>query len=89
MTSSRADCVLGEVRLISSASSSWQLAAPSRYSKRLVSRLNMVKPVMSEGSVSVVNWIRLCSSPKTLEKARASVVLPTPGQSSSRTWPPA
>ena len=50
-----ADWVLGEVRLISSASSSWQLAAPSRYSNRLLSRLYMVKPVMSEGSVSGVN----------------------------------
>lgn len=30
MTSSRADWVLGEVRLISSARRGWQLAAPSR-----------------------------------------------------------
>ncbi len=89
MTSSKADWVLGEVRLISSASSSWQLAAPSRYSNRLLSRLYMVKPVMSEGSVSGVNWIRLFCKPNALEKAMASVVLPTPGQSSKRTWPPA
>ena len=49
----------------------------------------MVKPVMSEGSVSGVNWIRLFCKPNVLEKAMASVVLPTPGQSSKRTWPPA
>ena len=88
-TSRSADCVFGEVRLISSARRSWQLAAPSRYSNWFVSRLNMLKPVMSDGSVSVVNWIRLWESPSTLEKATASVVFPTPGQSSKRTCPPA
>ena len=89
MTSSSADCVFGEVRLISSASSSWQFAAPSRYSKWFVSRLNTVKPVMSDGRVSGVNWIRLLERPNVLENATARVVLPTPGQSSKRIWPPA
>ena len=38
MTSSSADWVFGEVRLISSARSSWQFAAPSRYSSWLMLR---------------------------------------------------
>ena len=42
--------------------------------------------MISEGMVSGVNWMRLVSSPRAREKARAMVVLPTPGTSSSRTW---
>jgi len=45
--------------------------------------------MISEGMVSGVNWMRLVSSPRAREKARAMVVLPTPGTSSSRTWPSA
>ena len=89
MTSSSADWVFGEVRLISSARSSWQFAAPSRYSNSPVLRFHMVKPVMSDGRVSGVNWMRRVERPSTRENATARVVLPTPGQSSSSTWPPA
>ena len=45
------------------------------------------KPTTSAGITSGVNCTRLYSRPMALEKARAKVVLPTPGLSSSRMWP--
>ena len=59
MTSSRADCVLALVRLISSPSSRLQFTAPQLNSNSPVLRLSMVKPVMSDGMVSGVNCTRL------------------------------
>ncbi|CUP62607.1 Uncharacterised protein [Flavonifractor plautii] len=44
---------------------------------------------MSDGITSGVNWTRLYRRLRAREKARAMVVLPTPGMSSSRMWPPA
>ena len=49
----------------------------------------MLVPVMSEGNRSGVNWMREKSAAIEEEIALASVVLPTPGMSVKRTWPPA
>ena len=87
MTSSRAACVLAEVRLISSPRSRLQKTAPGRKTNECVSSSYMLKPVMSAGIVSGVNWMRRYSKPSAREKASASVVLPTPGASSSKTLP--
>src|SRR5699024_1860676 len=46
-------------------------------------------PTTSVGSRSGVNWMRRTEPSTTLPMARARRVLPTPGTSSSRTWPPA
>ena len=46
-------------------------------------------PIEYEGSRSGVNWMRANSSPSTRANDRAMSVLPRPGRSSSRTWPPA
>ena len=87
MISSRADWVLGLVRLISSASTIWFMMLPRCSSCSPVFRLNIVKPVMSEGSTSGVNWMRLKVQPRDDARAEASVVLPRPGMSSMSTWP--
>src|SRR3954467_8947806 len=42
---------------------------------------------MSDGSRSLVNWIRRNVPPSAAASARASVVLPTPGMSSISRWP--
>jgi hypothetical protein len=47
----------------------------------------MLTPVMSLGSKSGVHWMRRKSSPMESASARASIVLPTPGTSSSSTCP--
>ena len=43
---------------------------------------------MSDGIRSVVNWILLKEQSKELARLRASVVLPMPGTSSIKMWPP-
>ena len=43
----------------------------------------------SDGSRSGVNWMRLIVPPVARASAFASIVLPTPGTSSIRRWPPA
>ena len=48
----------------------------------------MLSPVTSDGSKSGVNCIRLKSALMDLARDFASVVLPVPGTSSSRTCPP-
>src|SRR2546426_7866055 len=60
---------------------SWKWKAWSRWS-------NTDTPRMSEGKRSGVNWIRLKRAPMDRASALARVVLPVPGLSSSRTWPP-
>ena len=87
MTSRSADCVLGEVRLISSASAIWHMMAPGWNSISPVLKLTMVKPVTSLGTTSGVNWMRLKEQSSDLAKAPARVVLPVPGTSSMSTWP--
>ena len=89
MASSRADWVRLVARLSSSARKRLHSTAPGWYSIRPVSRRYREKPVISEGITSGVNCTRLNRSPRALAKARAMVVFPTPGMSSSRMWPPA
>ena len=89
MASRRALWVRLVARLSSSARNRLQRMAPSLYSMAPVALLYTEKPTMSEGSTSGVNWTRLYLRDRTLEKARAMVVLPTPGMSSNRMWPPA
>src|SRR5690606_36852753 len=87
MTSSSAAWVFGLARLISSASTTfantgpaWNSNCPERWSK-------MLTPVMSPGSRSGVNWMRLLVPLTLCAIARASEVLPVPGKSSSSRWP--
>jgi hypothetical protein len=47
----------------------------------------MLTPVMSAGSRSGVNWMRLTLQSTLRARARASIVLPTPGTSSMRRCP--
>ncbi len=49
----------------------------------------MLTPVMSAGSRSGVNWMRLTLQSTLLASALASIVLPTPGTSSTSRWPSA
>ena len=90
MACSNAACVLGGVRLISSASRMLVNTGPS--TKRKLRRprspsSNTFVPVMSEGIRSGVNWIRL----NWMSRMRASVltinVLASPGTPTSRQWP--
>src|SRR6478736_3187085 len=87
MTSRSADWVFGLARLISSASTmfakigpAWNSNTPSFWSYTLM-------PVMSPGSRSGVNWMRVLVPWTDCARARASEVLPVPGTSSSSTWP--
>ncbi len=87
MASSSADCVLGDARLISSASSTVANTPPGRNSNSLVARFQMETPVTSVGSRSGVNWMRRQLPPIDRAMALARDVLPTPGTSSMRRWP--
>ena len=89
MASSRADWVLGEARLISSATTTLAKIPPGLNSNSRVCWLNTDTPVMSAGSRSGVNCIRCTVQSIERPRARASIVLPTPGTSSSSRWPPA
>ena len=87
ITSRSEDWVLGEVRFISSARTSWLIIRPCLYSSSPVLKLTMEKPVMSEGVMSGVNCMRLNEQSSERAIADTSVVLPTPGTSSISTWP--
>ena len=63
IASSSAACVLGGVRLISSASSSSQKIGPRVRVNWLVWKLNRLEPRISPGSRSGVNWMRPKSRP--------------------------
>ena len=89
MISNKADCVLGEERLISSANRKLQKTAPSRNSVSLVTGFIMVKPVMSDGMTSGVSCRRLNFPLQERATEATSWVFPTPGTSSIRMWPPA
>ena len=89
IASSSAAWVFGGVLLISSASSSWVNTGPGRNTISADRWSYSGAPVTSEGSRSGVNWILANSSPSTCANDRAMSVLPKPGTSSSRTWPPA
>ena len=83
MASSSAACVLGGVRLISSASTRLAKIGPRR--KRSSAPRSAIVPVTSEGSMSGVNWMRRKSSPSARAVAFASSVFATPGGPSSST----
>ena len=84
MASSSADCVLGGVRLISSASrtlakigpgTNVQVRCPVAGSSSMMS-----VPVMSDGIRSGVNWMRLNSRPSAWASVRTSSVFAVPGK---------
>jgi hypothetical protein len=87
MASSSAAWVRGVVRLISSARTICAKIGPGRNSNSTVFWLKIDVPVTSVGSRSGVHWIRLNEAPKLAASARASIVLATPGTSSSRICP--
>ena len=89
IASSRAACVLGGVRLISSASSRFVNTGPGRNVKSWVRWSYRNEPVTSAGSRSGVNWRRRNPIPSACANERAVNVLPRPGRSSSSTCPPA
>ena len=88
MTSSSADCVLGEARLISSARTTEAKTGPRWNSNSWVLGSRIDTPVTSEGSRSGVNWMRELVVRTAAASARASWVLPVPGTSSSSRCPP-
>ena len=92
MPSSRADCVFGVARLISSASRmcakigpdwNWKCFRPS------ASSTMMFVPMISAGIRSGVNWIRENESSSPSASVFMRSVLPRPGTPSRRTCPPA
>ena len=89
MHSRRADCVLGEARLISSPSTMLAKMAPGLNSKSRCSWLKTLTPVTSVGKRSGVNWMRRNEQSMDRAIAFASIVLPTPGTSSMRRCPSA
>ncbi len=60
---------------------------PGLKSNRCSIWLNMLVPTTSEGSRSEVNWMRWNEQWNEFASACASVVLPTPGTSSTSRWP--
>ena len=82
MDSSRADCVFGDARLISSPTTMFAKMPPGLNSKSPRCWLNTDTPVTSLGSRSGVNWMRLTLQSIDRPRALASIVLPTPGTSS-------
>ena len=90
MTSSSADWVFGEARLISSASTMLANTGPGRNSNSLVAWLKIVTPVTSDGQQV---GRELDAPPRAVDRlaaiALASVVLPMPGTSSISRWPSA
>lgn len=89
IASSIADWVFGLARLISSAMTTLAKRGPGRKTKSPFERSKTPTPVRSLGSRSEVNWMRVVVPPTRRASARARVVLPTPGTSSRRRWPPA
>jgi hypothetical protein len=89
ITSSNADWVLGDARLISSPTTMLENTAPGRNSNSLVRRLKICTPVTSVGSRSGVNWMRFQLPAIDSAMALANDVFPTPGTSSIRRWPSA
>lgn len=86
IASSRALCVLGGVRLISSARIILAKRGPSiNLNSLLLSRISV--PMISEGIRSGVNWIRLYFKSNVSEIAVTSKVLASPGTPISRQCP--
>src|SRR5688572_10603907 len=82
MHSSRAACVFGEARLISSTRSKFAKTGPGRNSNSFVRWSKTFTPVTSDGSRSGVNWMRENEQSSERASALASIVFPTPGKSS-------
>lgn len=87
MASRSADCVLGLVRLISSASTMeakmgpfWNLISPESLER-------MVYPRRSAGIMSGVSWTLEKEASIDFAREDARRVLPTPGTSSRSAWP--
>src|SRR6478752_7733200 len=89
MHSSSAACVLGEARLTSSTRRRFANTGPGRNSNSLVCWLKTLTPVTSDGRRSGVNWRREKLQSSERASALASIVLPTPGKSSTIAWPSA
>ena len=85
IASSSAAWVLGEARLISSASTMFAKTGPGWNSNSRAFSLKTWVPVTSAGRRSGVNWIREKESPRAVAKLRAVRVFPVPGTSSRRT----
>ena len=92
MASSSADCVLGGVRLISSASTMFPKMGPGTNVQRrwpVVGSSSMMSvPVMSEGIRSGVNWMRLKTRPSVCAMVRTMSVFAVPGRPVIRQCPP-
>src|SRR6476660_4687412 len=89
MHSSSAACVLGEARLAASTRRRFANTGPGRNSNSLVCWLKTLTPVTSDGRRSGVNWRREKLQSSERASALASIVLPTPGKSSTIAWPSA
>src|SRR5690606_29144667 len=89
IASSSADCVLGAVRLISSARKSPVKTGPGRKVNVPVTGSYTEDPVMSAGSRSGVHCSRREASTSAVASVRRARVLRRPGTSSTSTWPPA
>ena len=87
IASSSADWVRGVARLISSTSTTLVKTGPGTKRKSPGARSTLL-PVTSPGSRSGVPWTRANDRPSDRANALASSVLPTPGTSSIRPWPP-
>src|SRR2546426_4149 len=87
MHSSRAACVFGEARLISSTSRRLANTGPGLNWNSFERWLKTFTPVTSDGSRSGVNCMRENDTSSDRASAFASIVLPTPGKSSRIRWP--
>src|SRR5882724_6157775 len=87
MHSSRAACVFGDARLISSTSNRLANTGPGRNSNSFERWLKTFTPVTSDGSRSGVNCIRENDTSSERATALASIVFPTPGKSSRMRCP--
>ena len=91
MDCSSAACVLGGVRLISSASSTLVKIGPrtKRKTRRPLVRSSSStsEPVMSDGIMSGVNWTRPKDRSSVSARVRMSKVLARPGTPTNSPWP--
>ena len=91
IASSSAACVLGGVRLISSARIMLAKIGPAMNVNRRRpvsgSSWRMSVPVMSEGIMSGVNWMRRKERLEIRATVLTSSVLASPGTPTSSTWP--
>ena len=85
--SSSALCVRGLVRLISSARSTLAKIGPGLKTNCFAPGSYTLTPVTSEGSRSLVNWMRWKTQSSDRASAFASSVFPMPGTSSISTCP--